>query len=424
MSFFTYNNGVLNAEKVPLSDIAARVGTPFYCYSSAALLHSYQALEEEFANKGGVDICYSVKANSNLAVVATLAAAGAGADVVSEGELRRALAAGIPSDCIVFSGVGKTDRELIAGLEAGIAQFNVESEPELERLNALACERQCEAPVALRINPDIDAQTHEKITTGRSDNKFGIDWRTAQALYGRGVAMAGVHMIGIGLHIGSQITTLTPFEEAFQLLASLVTAVRADGHEVSRLDLGGGLGVPYEPGGGLTFSLTEYADMIEKTLGSLGCCHILEPGRFLAAQAGALVASVVYEKEGEHNSLLIIDAAMNDLIRPALYNARHTILPVREVSQDTLVQFYDVVGPICETSDVMARYYPLPPCRAGDLIALMDTGAYGAVQASTYNSRPLVPEVMVQGRDMAIIRPRQSLEELLAMDTMPDWLEP
>ncbi len=420
MTEFSYRDGQLHAEGVALAEIAAAVGTPVYCYAGTVLADRYRAFAEAFAGQD-VGICYALKANSNLAVVRTLARLGAGADVVSEGELARALAAGIPADRIVFSGVGKSQGEMTAALAAGICQFNVESMPELEALNAVAVGLGVVAPVALRVNPDVDAGTHHKIATGRKENKFGIDFDHAREAYAQVAALPAVRAVGVAVHIGSQLTSLAPFRAAFRKTAQLVGALRADGHAIERLDLGGGLGIVYReetpPG------VAEYAAMIAEVTRDLGCRVLLEPGRALVGNAGVLLTRVLYVKTGLHRRFVIVDAAMNDLIRPTLYEAWHGIVPVREAPPDATLEPFDVVGPVCETGDTFAVQRPLAPPQPGDLMAVLSAGAYGAVMASTYNTRPLVPEVLVDGARFAIVRPRPALADLLALDRLPSWLE-
>lgn len=422
MHHFEYRGGVLHAEDVAIPDIAAATGTPFYCYSSATLERHYRVFADAFKGQPA-RICYSVKANSNLAVIATLARQGAGADVVSEGELRRALAAGIPAAKIVFSGVGKTAAEMSFALETGIDRFNVESEPELEALAALAAARGLTAQVAIRVNPDIDAKTHEKIATGKAENKFGISWRHAPAVYARAKNLPGVTANGIDVHIGSQLTDLAPFEAAFARVAGMVEALRGEGHEISHIDLGGGLGIPYRGDNDVPPHPDEYAAMVKRTVGHLGCSLTFEPGRLIAGNAGILVARVIYEKHGDDRAFLILDAAMNDLIRPTLYDAFHEIRPVSQAAPDAEQTIYDVVGPVCETGDFFAKGRALPRLKSGDLVAIMSAGAYGAVQASTYNTRPLVPEVMVKGDAFEEVRPRPSYDAMLKQDIIPSWLD-
>jgi diaminopimelate decarboxylase len=416
---FAMRGGVLHAEDVPVPEIAAAVGTPFYCYSTATLTRHYRVFDEAFA---GLDrlVAYAMKANSNQAVIATLAKLGAGADVVSEGELRRALAAGVPADKILFSGVGKTAREMAFALEAGIRCFNVESEPELQLLSQVAAARGRTAPVSLRINPDVDAQTHEKISTGRKENKFGIPYGRARPVYALAAALPGLRVTGIDMHIGSQITALEPFDNAFALLADLVQELRSDGHDIEHVDLGGGLGIPYREDEAAPPLPAAYADIVKKHMNRIGCRVFFEPGRLIAGNAGILVTEVIYVKDGGEKDFVIVDAAMNDLVRPTLYEAYHRIGPVRETQAPEIV--CDVVGPVCETGDYLARSRSLPRPQAGDLLAVYSAGAYGAVQSGTYNSRLLVPEVLVNGSDFAVVRPRLSYDELIGLDRLPGWL--
>ncbi|MEQ9520786.1 MAG: diaminopimelate decarboxylase [Parvibaculum sp.] len=421
MHHFHYRDGTLHAEDVSLIEIAAEVGTPFYCYSRATLERHYTVFADAFKGTDTL-ICYSVKANSNIAVIKTLGDLGSGADIVSEGELRRALTAGIPPHKIVFSGVGKQVRELKLALETGIYQFNVESEPELELLSQVATSLGKEAAIALRVNPDVDAKTHEKITTGKAENKFGISWKRAPHVYARARDLPGIKIAGIDVHIGSQLTDLAPFEAAFTRVAGMVSDLRKAGHDITRLDLGGGLGIPYRGTNDVPPPPADYAAMVKKTVGHLGCQLMFEPGRMIAGNAGILVVSVIYEKHGEDRSFLIVDGAMNDLIRPTLYDAHHDIQPIAETKVGAPRQSYDIVGPVCETGDFFAKARDLAAQKPGDLLALMSAGAYGAVQASTYNTRPLVPEIMVDGGQFAVIRPRPTYDEMLDQDRLPDWL--
>ena len=420
MHHFAYRDGVLHAEDVSLKLIAEDIGTPFYCYSTATLERHYRVFDEAFK---GLDhtICYSMKANSNQAVVKTLVDLGAGIDVVSEGELRRALALGVPGRKIVFSGVGKTAREMALGLREGIACFNVESEPELELLSSVATRLGTRAAVSIRINPDVDAKTHHKITTGKAENKFGISYLRADEVYARAAALPGIDVRGIDMHIGSQITELAPFEQAFRLMADLARNLKAQGHDIRHLDLGGGLGVPYRGTNDVPPHPDEYAQMIKRTLGDTGCRLVLEPGRMITGNAGILVSRVIYVKSGEERDFIIQDAAMNDLLRPTLYDAYHEILPVDEPADGETAKIADVVGPICESGDFFARARQLPPVKQGDLLATMTAGAYGAVQSGTYNTRPLAPEVLVKGGGFAIVRPRQSFEALIGLDKLAAW---
>ncbi|WP_029007164.1 diaminopimelate decarboxylase [Azospirillum halopraeferens] len=419
MSVFTYRNGVLHAEDVALPAIADAVGTPFYCYSHAALTAAYRSYADAFEGQDAA-VCYAVKANSNLAVIRTFADLGAGADVVSEGEMRRALAAGVPAERIVFSGVGKTRGEMRAALEAGIHQINVESVPELEALSEVATSMGVEAPIAIRVNPDVDAGTHAKIATGKKENKFGIDWDHAREVYGRAAALPGLAPLGIAVHIGSQLTDLAPFRAAYERVVELLHALRADGIDIRRLDLGGGLGIRYREES--PPDLTAYAGMVRSITGNLGCRVTLEPGRSLVGNAGILVARVIFVKQGLHRRFLIVDAAMNDLIRPTLYDAYHAIVPVREPGPNPDIAPIDVVGPVCESGDTFALQRPLPAMGADELVAFHSAGAYGAVMSSTYNTRPLAPEVLVRGDAFAVVRPRPSIEAMLAAERMPDWL--
>jgi diaminopimelate decarboxylase len=421
MHHFAYRGGILHAEDVDLRRIASDVGTPFYCYSSATLEHHYRVFDGAF---DGCDrmICYSVKANSNLAVLKLLASLGAGMDVVSEGELRRARAVGVPGERIVFSGVGKKAAEMAYALDEDIACFNVESEPELELLSTIAAGRGRTARVSVRINPDVDAGTHEKIATGKAENKFGVPWARARDIYARVAALPAVEAVGIDMHIGSQITRLGPFEAAFARLGDLVHALRADGHGIEHVDLGGGLGIPYLFGNATPPHPDEYAAVVRRLVGDLGCRLVFEPGRLIAGNAGILVTEVIYAKEGAAKTFLIVDAAMNDLVRPTLYDAYHEILAVTEPAHDAAFHPVDVVGPVCETGDFIARQRTLPAMKAGDLMAIMTAGAYGAVQSGTYNTRLLVPEVMVRNGDYAVVRPRPTYDELLGLDRVPEWL--
>jgi diaminopimelate decarboxylase len=421
VNHFDYRDGVLHAEDVPLPEIAAAVGTPFYCYSTATLTRHYRVFSQAFAGLDAL-VCYAMKANSNQAVLKTLAKLGSGADVVSEGELRRALAAGIPASKIMFSGVGKTAREMDFALAAGIHCFNVESEPELELLSARAVAAGKVAPISVRINPDVDAKTHRKISTGKAENKFGIPWQRARAVYARAAELPGVRAIGIDMHIGSQITELQPFDDAFALLAELVGALKADGHQISHVDLGGGLGVPYRTDNNPPPLPDAYAAIVRKHVTRLGVKVIFEPGRLIVANAGILVSEVIYLKEGDVKNFLIVDAAMNDLIRPTLYDAFHDIRPVVQAPADAPRLNVDIVGPVCETGDYIGHDRDLPRLAPGDLIAVGTAGAYGAVQAGTYNSRLLVPEVLVDGTKFHVVRPRPSYDDLIGLDSLPEWL--
>ena len=422
MHHFAYRGGVLHAEDVSLASLAAEVGTPFYCYATATLERHYRVLEEAFAGLDAL-ICYAIKANSNQAVIATLGRLGAGMDVVSEGELRRALAAGVPAGRIIFAGVGKTRDEMAFALKQDILGFNVESELELEALSEVAAGLGRIARIALRINPDVDAKTHAKISTGKAENKFGVPYGDALRLYAKAARLPGIRVAGIHMHIGSQITDLAPFRNAFTLMRDLVAELRREGHSIEHLDLGGGLGVPYRSAGNdILPSPKAYADMVRETLGGLGLRLVLEPGRVIVANAGVLVTRTLYVKRGRDKVFTVVDAAMNDLIRPTLYEAEHEIWPVRDVASQAAPVLQDVVGPVCETGDYLAQGRMLPPAAPGDLLAIMGAGAYGAAMSSTYNSRLLVPEVLVNGRDWAIVRPRPSYAELIGLDRIPGWL--
>jgi diaminopimelate decarboxylase len=420
MNHFDYRAGVLHAEAVNLSALAESVGTPFYCYSTATLERHYRVFTDAFAGED-VLVCYAMKANSNQSVLRTLAKLGAGADVVSGGELKRALAAGIPANRILFSGVGKTEAELRAALAADILCINVESEPELELLSRLAVETGRTARVSVRVNPDVDAGTHAKISTGKSENKFGIPLDHAREVYARAAKLPAIEVRGADMHIGSQITDLARMETAFRLLAEFVQALRADGHNISHVDFGGGLGIPYYMDREAPPAPDAYAAMVKRVTHNLGCTLMFEPGRMIVGNAGILVTRVIYVKHGEAKNFVIIDAAMNDLIRPTLYEAHHDILPVVQVvGARTIVA--DVVGPVCESGDYLALDRTLPEPKVGDLLAVMTAGAYGAVQSGTYNTRPLVPEVLVKGDQYAVVRPRIDVDALIAMDKIAPWL--
>jgi diaminopimelate decarboxylase len=420
MDFFSYKHGVLSAEDVSLETLARDVGTPFYCYSSETLTRHYKVFAQAVPKDSL--IAFSVKANGNLAVLKTLAALGSGADVVSGGELKKARAAGIPADKIVFSGVGKTRAEMRLALQEGIYQFNVESEPELELLNAVALEMGKHAPVTLRINPDVDAKTHAKITTGTAETKFGIPFARARENYKKAASLKGIEIVGVDVHIGSQITDLEPFGAAFTRVAELVKDLRLDGHTISRLDLGGGLGVPYERNNAPPPDPVAYGQVVRHATARLECRLIFEPGRLIAANAGVLVSEVIYVKQGDAKTFLIIDAGMNDLIRPALYDSFHEIVPVKEPVPGAPRTVYDVVGPVCETSDLFAAGRSLPQLKSGDLVAILTAGAYGATMASAYNARPPAPEVLVRGDEWGIVRARQDHDDLIAQDHLPGWL--
>jgi diaminopimelate decarboxylase len=421
MHHFAYQNGSLHAEGVDLRTIAAEVGTPFYCYSTATIERHYQVLDQAFAGQDHL-ICFAVKANSNQAVLTTLARLGAGMDVVSEGELRRARAAGVPASRIIFAGVGKTREEMAYALREGILGFNIESAPELDQLSQVASSLGLTASIAIRVNPDVDAKTHAKISTGKSENKFGVPFLDAPALYERAAKMPGIAVSGIHMHIGSQITELGPFRDAFTLMREMVLDLKARGIDLKHLDIGGGLGVPYRADNEWPPHPDEYARVVKDTLGDLRLKIVMEPGRMIIGNAGILVTRVIYVKEGQGRRFTIVDAAMNDLIRPTLYEAHHDVWPVTEPKgvHDLVAQ--DLVGPVCETGDYLALDRPLPAFNSGDLIALMTAGAYGAVMSSTYNTRPLVPEVLVNGDTYAVVRPRPTYDDLIGQDRLPPWL--
>lgn len=421
MDHFNYRDGVLHAEDVSLHDIAAEVGTPFYVYSTATLERHFKVFDDALSGMPHL-VCYAMKANSNLAVLRVAVRAGAGMDVVSGGELVRALAAGCSPDKIVFSGVGKTRDEMRLALTTGIRQFNVESEPELIALNEEAVALGKIAPITIRVNPDVDAKTHAKIATGKSENKFGIPIAKAEAAYAQAAAMPGIEVMGIDVHIGSQLTDLAPYEAAFLKVAELTKTLRAQGHNIRRLDLGGGLGIPYQQSNERPPLPFDYGEVVRRTVGDLGCEIEIEPGRLIAGNAGLLVANTIYRKEGEGRDFLILDAAMNDLIRPAMYEAWHDIQPVNEPGPDDVVAPVDIVGPVCESGDTFAKQRDLPRIEAGELVAFRSAGAYGAVMSSEYNSRPLIPEVMVSGSRFDVVRPRPTYDDMLGRDRIPDWL--
>jgi len=421
MHHFAYRNGVLHAEAVNLDTLAAAVGTPFYCYSTATLERHYQVFAGAFADVSAL-VCYAMKANSNQAVIKTLGLLGAGADVVSEGELKRARAAGIPADKIMFSGLGKTARELALAVDEGILCINIESEPELELLSTIAASKGRPAHISVRVNPDIDAKTHHKIATGKAENKFGIPISRAREVYAHAAKLPGLKVAGVDMHIGSQITDLDPFGNAFALLAEFVRTLRDDGHTIAHIDLGGGLGIPYRDDNEPPPHPEAYAEVVKRATRNLDCRLIFEPGRLIVGNAGILVTRVLFVKHGEAKNFVVVDAAMNDLIRPTLYDAHHEIWPVGEPGAAARRIRADVVGPVCESGDFLALNRDLPEPRPGDLLAVMSAGAYGAVQAGTYNTRPLVPEAMVKDVDWAVVRPRLEVDQLIALDRMPDWL--
>jgi diaminopimelate decarboxylase len=422
MDHFLYRDGILHAEDVALPKIAAAVGTPFYVYSTATLTRHFQLFD---AALEGMDhlVCYAMKANSNQAVLRLMASLGAGVDVVSGGEYRRAKAAGFPGERIVFSGVGKTRAEMRLALDGGIRQFNVESEPEMVALSEVAVALGVVAPITVRVNPDVDARTHEKIATGKSENKFGIPIARARDVYAMAAGLPGLEVIGIDVHIGSQLSDLEPFELAYAKVADLTRQLRADGHDIRRLDLGGGLGIPYERSNKAPPLPLEYGEVVRRTVGDLGCEIEIEPGRLIAGNAGLLVSEVIYVKSGEGREFLILDAAMNDLVRPAMYGAYHDIVPVIEAEPGVATQPFDIVGPVCESGDTFTKNRQMPPVAAGDLLAFRSAGAYGAVMASEYNTRPLIPEVLVHEHQFAVIRARPTFDEMINRDTIPEWLE-
>ncbi len=422
MDHFLYRDGALYAEDVPVAEIAAAVGTPFYVYSTATLKRHFTLFDEALA-WGEHLVCFAMKSLSNQAVIKLLANAGAGMDVVSGGEYLRAKAAGVPGDRIVFSGVGKTADEMRLAIEGGIRQFNVESEPEMVLLNQVAQSLGAVVPITIRVNPDVDAKTHAKIATGKSENKFGIPISRAREVYAMAAGLPGLKVIGIDVHIGSQLTELAPFEAAYQKVAELTAQLRADGHEIKRLDLGGGLGIPYARSNEAPPLPTDYGALIQRTVGHLGCEIEIEPGRLISGNAGLMVSKVIYVKSGADRDFLILDGAMNDLIRPAMYEAWHDIIPVVEPAPGAVPAKYDIVGPVCESGDTFAKGREMPSVKADDLVAFRSAGAYGAVMSSEYNSRPLIPEVLVDGDQFAVIRARPTYEEMIARDTLPKWLE-
>ena len=421
MDHFLYQNGLLHAEDVAIADIAATVGTPFYCYSAATLSRHYHLFTQALTPLPHL-VCFAIKSLSNVAVLKLLGDLGAGMDVVSGGEYRRARAAGVPGERIVFSGVGKTRDEMRLALTGGIRQFNVESEPEMRALSEVAVSLGLVAPITIRVNPDVDAKTHEKIATGKSENKFGIPIARASEVYAEAAALPGLRVVGIDVHIGSQLTELEPFEQAYLKVADLTRRLRSEGHTIDRLDLGGGLGIPYARSNEAPPLPTDYGALIKRTVGDLGCEIEIEPGRLISGNAGILVSSVIYVKNGEGRDFLIVDAAMNDLVRPSMYGAHHDIVPVIEPAPGLDAQPYDVVGPVCETGDTFAKQRALASLAEGDLIAFRSAGAYGAVMASEYNTRPLIPEVLVKGDHFAVIRARPTFDEIISRDTIPAWL--
>lgn len=421
MDHFLYRDGQLHAEDVAVRDIAATIGTPFYCYSAATLTRHYHLFTEALSPLPHL-VCFAIKSLSNIAVLKLLGDLGAGMDVVSGGEYRRARAAGVPGDRIVFSGVGKTREEMHLALTGGIRQFNVESEPEMRALSDVALSLGLRAPITIRVNPDVDAKTHEKIATGKSENKFGIPIARASEVYAEAARLPGLEVVGIDVHIGSQLTDLAPFELAYTKVADLTRRLRSEGHTIRRLDLGGGLGIPYARSNDAPPLPVDYGALIKRTVGDLGVEVQIEPGRLISGNAGILVSSVIYVKNGEGRDFLIVDAAMNDLVRPSMYGAHHDIVPVTESAPGTDAPVFDVVGPVCETGDTFAKARPVAPLAEGDLIAFRSAGAYGAVMASEYNSRPLIPEILVKGDHFAVIRARPTFDEMLSRDNIPTWL--
>lgn len=417
VSFFPHKNNEMFVENIAIRDIAKQVKTPFYCYSSTAIETSFHSYQQAFS-KHDTLICYAVKANSNQAVLATLAKLGSGADVVSMGEICRAITAGIPASKIVYSGVAKTKEEIHYALTLGIFQFNVESEPELELISEVATSLNKTAAIAFRINPDVCAQTHAKISTGKAENKFGVPISKAQVAYKRAASLPGIKVQGVDVHIGSQLTKLAPFGEAYQRIAELVAQLREDGHDISVIDVGGGLGITYNDE--VIPDKQDYADLVHEKLGHLGCKIVIEPGRSMLGNAGVLVSSVVFVKHGEERQFLILDAGMNDLIRPSMYEAFHQILAVN--IQESELATYDIVGPVCETGDTFAKARKVHESIAGDLVAIMSAGAYGSVMSSSYNTRMLSPEIMVKGSEFSVVRQRPSYEEVIKQDTLPNWL--
>jgi diaminopimelate decarboxylase len=421
MHHFAYRSGVLHAEAVNLASLAQAVGTPFYCYSTATLERHYRVFAGAFADVPSL-VCYAVKANSNQAVIATLAKLGAGADVVSGGELKRALAAGVPRDKIMFSGIGKTAAELALALEENVLCVNVESEPELELLSAIAVGKGRSIDISVRVNPDVDAKTHAKIATGRAEDKFGVPISGARAVYAKAAKLPGLRVAGVDMHIGSQITELSPFGDAFALLSDFVRTLRGDGHTISHVDLGGGLGIPYREDNEPPPDPSAYAAVVKRATRGLDCRLIFEPGRLIVGNAGILVTRVLYLKRGEAKTFVIVDAGMNDLIRPTLYEAHHEIQPVIEPSPGAQHLTADVVGPVCESGDFLALGRDIAKAQPGDLLAVMTAGAYSAVQAGTYNTRPLIPEVLVRDGEWALVRPRLEADQLIGLDKLPPWL--
>ncbi|MCP3971720.1 MAG: diaminopimelate decarboxylase [Rhodobacteraceae bacterium] len=421
MDHFQYLDGVLHAEGVALPEIALAVGTPFYVYSTATLERHFRLFDDALAGSEHL-VCYAVKANSNQAVLKILANLGAGMDVVSGGEYARARAVGVPGERIVFSGVGKTRAEMSQVLAGGIRQINLESEPEMELLNRVASDMGVTVPVSVRVNPDVDAKTHEKISTGKAENKFGIPIGRASEVYAKAAALPGLQVVGIDVHIGSQLTDLAPFGEAFEMVAGLTGQLRAEGHDIRRLDLGGGLGIPYQRSNEVPPLPVEFCELIKRKVGHLGCEIVIEPGRLIAGNAGLMISRVTNLKSGEDRSFLILDSAMNDLVRPSMYSSFHEIVPVVEPVPGVEPEPFDVVGPVCESGDTFAKERLMPPVEQGDLVAFRSAGAYGAVMSSEYNTRPLIPEVLVHEDQFAVIRARPTFDEIINRDIIPAWL--
>ena len=419
MDHFRIDRGELYCEEVPLAAIAAEVGTPVYVYSSATMCRHVEALRSALEPLSDPLIAYAVKANPNAAVVATLARAGLGADVVSGGEYRRAIAAGVPSDRIVFSGVGKTDEEMRLALEGGLYQFNLESAAEAEMLSAVATAMGRTAAVGFRVNPDVAAGTHAKISTGAAENKFGIAISDAAEAYARAAALPSLQVQGVAVHIGSQLTSLDPLERAFTRVGELIGALRGAGHEITVADLGGGLGVLYDPALAPPPSPADYGEMVRKVTSGWNVRLVFEPGRLIVGNAGVLLSRVIRIKPGAAHPFVVVDAAMNDLMRPALYDAWHKIDAVRPTGERWTA---NVVGPVCETGDTFATAREMDRVEAGELVVFRTAGAYAAAMSSTYNSRPLTPEVLVDGDRWAVVRPRIDVDRLIAADRVPEWL--
>ncbi len=414
---YSYINNQLHLEKVAVKNIAQQLATPFYCYSQSTIEQNYQCYIDNLQALDAM-VCYAIKANSNQAIIKTLADLGAGADVVSQGELQRALMAGIAAEKIVYSGVAKTEKEIEFALAKNIYQFNVESKNELERINKIASKLNKVASIALRINPDIDAKTHKKISTGKSENKFGVPIRSARQLYRYAKELSAIHIQGIDVHIGSQITTLAPFEKTFERIKTLVNDLREDGIDISVIDVGGGLGVNYQQKSAINHEIKDYCTLLTQSFADMKCQIILEPGRSLVADSGLLVSQVIYLKQGQERMFLIIDAAMNDLLRPSMYDAYHKIVALdKHHEQGT----YDIVGPVCETGDIFAKNRTMERMNEGDLLVIDRVGAYGSAMASTYNTRLLIPEVLVKHDKFSIIKARTDYQTLINQDNYAKW---